>query len=284
MRSKFILPLVCVCFLTFAALAQTPQLIRDVRVFDGKDVLEHRSVLIENGKISRIDGPNFKVANVEEIDGRNRTLLPGLIDSHVHLADQMEDGLRQALSLGVTTELDMFNSGDRLKQIKKLEAEDAPDMSGIRTAGTGATVPGGHPAQMGGPPIPTITAPEQADAFVQARIAEGSDYIKIIHDNGETWYWTKTRVPMLDNATMGALVKGAHKHGKLAVIHAISESQARDAVASGGDGLVHMFTGDTVGTRLRKTSRQSSHVCHPHTFDCVFRLWKVGSGGTPRGY
>jgi len=42
---------------TVAAWSQTtavPQLIRDVRVFDGEQVLEHRSVLVEDGKISRI--------------------------------------------------------------------------------------------------------------------------------------------------------------------------------------------------------------------------------------
>jgi imidazolonepropionase-like amidohydrolase len=225
---------------------QAAQLIHDVRVFDGYHVLEHRSVLIEGEKISQIGDVTLKAEGAKEIDGRGSTLLPGLIDAHVHLPDHMEDALRQALYLGVTTELDMFNAGDRLPRIKKIEAEDAPDLAGIRTAGIGATVPGGHPSQMGGPPIPTITSPEQADAFVQARISEGSDYIKIIHDNGETWYWTNKRVPMLDNATMRALIKAAHARGKLVVVHALSESQARDAISAGADGIAHMFTGDSV--------------------------------------
>jgi hypothetical protein len=57
---------------------------------------------------------------------------------------------------------------------------------------------------MGGGPIPTIAAPERAQGFVDARIDEGSDYIKIIHGDGSTWAWTTQRVPMLDNATMRA--------------------------------------------------------------------------------
>jgi imidazolonepropionase-like amidohydrolase len=233
-----------------AALCQTPatpQLIRDVRVFDGERVLEHRSVLVEDGKISRIDGADLKVKNAEVVDGRGRTLLPGLIDAHVHFPNPVEKASHQALVLGVTTQLDMFNAGDRLKLIKRLESEDRPDLADMRTAGTGATVPGGHPTQMGGGPIPTIKASEQAQSFVDARIAEGSDYIKIIHDDGSTWAWTTKRVPMLDNATMRALVEAAHKRGKLAVVHVLSEQQARDAISAGADGLAHMFVGETVG-------------------------------------
>jgi len=233
-----------------AALCQmpaTPLLIRDVRVFDGEHVLEHRSVLVEDGKISRIGGSELKITNAVIVDGRGRTLLPGFIDAHVHFPNPVEKASRQALVLGVTTQLDMFNGGDRLKLIKKLESEDRPDIADLRTSGTGATVPGGHPTEMGGGPIPTITAPEQAQSFVDARIAEGSDYIKIIHDDGSTWAWTTQRVPMLDNATMRALIEAAHKRGKLALVHVLSEQQARDAISAGADGLAHMFVGETVG-------------------------------------
>ena len=250
MRLKSTAFIFCVWLSTLAALCQTPatsQLIRDVRVFDGEHVLEHRSVLVEDGKISRIGGSELKITNAVIVDGRGRTLLPGFIDAHVHFPNPVEKASRQALVLGVTTQLDMFNGGDRLKLIKKLESEDRPDIADLRTSGTGATVPGGHPTEMGGGPIPTITAPEQAQSFVDARIAEGSDYIKIIHDDGSTWAWTSQRVPMLDNATMRALIEAAHKRGKLALVHVLSEQQARDAISAGADGLAHMFVGETVG-------------------------------------
>jgi imidazolonepropionase-like amidohydrolase len=56
----------------------TPQLIQDVQVFDGERVLQHRSVLIENGKISRIPAASFKLAGATLVDGRGKTLLAGL--------------------------------------------------------------------------------------------------------------------------------------------------------------------------------------------------------------
>ena len=228
------------------------QLIRDVRVFDGQAIQEHRNVLIENGKISRVGGPTLTEPTAEIFDGRGRTLLPGLIDAHIHMPDGVEGAARQALLLGVTTQLDMSSVGDRLKAVKKIEIEDRFSLAAVRTAGNPATVPGGHPSQMGGPPFPTLTGPDQAQAFVDARIAEGADYIKIIHDDGSTWPWTHDRVPMLDNATMRALVAAAHKRGKLAVVHVLSEQQARDAIAAGADGLAHLFLGDSVSADFAK--------------------------------
>jgi imidazolonepropionase-like amidohydrolase len=224
--------------------------VHDVRVFDGERVLEHRSVLIADGKIQWIRSADATAPNAQVIEGAGRTLLPGLIDAHVHLPFRAEAAAHQALTLGVTTQIDM--STGLLTILKKLEAEDRPELADLRTAGIPATVPGGHPSQMGGPPTPTLTKPDQAQAFVDARIAEGSDFIKIIHDDGSTWAWTDRRVPMLDKPTMEALVKAAHKRGKLAIVHVLSEQQARDAIEAGADGLAHLFYGDSVSTDFAK--------------------------------
>ncbi len=242
--------------LTATSSAQTAFIVRDVRVFDGDEAREHRSVLVDSGRILQVAGPDLLVRGATVIDGRGRTLVPGFFDAHVHLPNDVKAAARQALVLGVTTQLDMFTGGERLQQIKRLESEDPVDVADVRTAGIGATVPGGHPTQMGGGPIPTITEPGQAAAFVAARIAEGSDYIKIIHDDGSTWAWTTQRVPMLDTATMRALVDAAHRRGKLAVIHALSESQARDAIAAGADGLAHLFLGDSVSASFAEFAAQ----------------------------
>ena len=92
---------------------------------------------------------------------------------------------------------------------------DAPGVADVRSAGVGATVPGGHPTQMGGPPFPTLRDASAAPAFVVARIAEGSDYIKIIRED-----FTGSGRPTLDSATIAAIVREAHAKGKLVVAHA----------------------------------------------------------------
>ncbi len=249
MRFRSISLRVLLCVITQGVLVQIyagPLLMRNVRVFDGERVLEHRSVLVENGKISLIGGAKLNVNGAEVIDGNGRTLLPGFFDAHVHIADDAQAALRQNLALGMTTVLDMFAASARLEKIKKIRAEDPPDVADVRTAGVGATAPGGHPTQMGGPPTPTtIASPDQAQAFVDARIAEGSDYIKIIHDDLSMLLGADKRLPTVDNKTLRALVAAAHRRGKLAVVHIGSEQGARDAIAAGADGLVHMFTGES---------------------------------------
>src|SRR5688572_26462477 len=176
--------------------AQSTFVVRDVRLFDGERVAEHRSVVMRDGVIAQVGGAELAVpAGAQVVDGRGRTLLPGLIDAHVHLSEEAEADLRQSLAFGVTTDLDMWNGGARYERIKALRAADAPDVAGVRTAGTGATAPGGHPSQMGGGPFPTITDSAEAQAFVDARIAEGSDYIKIVYDDLSS---LGRKQPMLD--------------------------------------------------------------------------------------
>ncbi|HKH91382.1 MAG TPA: amidohydrolase family protein [Gemmatimonadaceae bacterium] len=226
------------------AWAQGTFVVRDVRLFDGERVAEHHSVVVRDGVIGEVGGSELAVpAGAQVVDGRGRTLLPGFIDAHVHLSDSTEGDLRQALTLGVTTMLDMFNGGSRLERIRALRAADAPGVASVRTAGIGASVPGGHPSQMGGPPVPTIVDSADAQAFVDARIAEGSDYVKIIYDDLSS---LGRKMPMLDRRTLAGLVAAAHARGKLAVVHVLSEWQARDAIAAGADGLVHLFTDATV--------------------------------------
>jgi imidazolonepropionase-like amidohydrolase len=258
-----------------SALLASSFLIRDVRVFDGEKVFERGSVLVENGKIVKVGGSIPPPSGATLIDGRGRTLLPGLFDAHVHIAQDTNASLRQALVLGVTTELDMFNGGERLKRIKQIEAEDPPNLADLRTAGIGATAPGGHPTQMGGGPIPTITSPEEAQAFVDSRIAEGSDYIKIIYDDLAA-LGARFKVPMLSRAALEALVAAAHSRHKLAVVHIGSEAQARDAIAAGADGLAHMFTGEKASSDFGRFAA-SHHAFVIPTLETLYSVCKEGN-------
>lgn len=87
--------------------------------------------------------------------------------------------------------------------------------------------------------IPTIGGPAEAKTFVDARLAEGSDYIKIEYDDGKTY---GMKIPTISKETMAAVVKAAHARGKLAVVHIGSLKGARDAIDSKADALVHIFT------------------------------------------
>jgi len=202
-----------------------------VRVFDGEHTLADATVLVDGDRIVAV-GPGIAApAGSVVVDGRGETLLPGLIDAHVHVHGAA--ALEQSLAFGVTTVLDMFALP---RGVKQLRAEDRPDRADLRSAGILATAPGGHGTEYGFA-IPTLTAPEQAGPWVDARIAEGSDYIKIVFEDGRAY---KRAVAALDTPTFTAVVEAAHRRGKLAVVHISDYDHARLAIDQGADGLVHM--------------------------------------------
>jgi imidazolonepropionase-like amidohydrolase len=220
-----------------AAEAPATFAITNVRIFDGTRLLPTGTVVVRNGKILAA-GPDAAIPEgATLVNGAGGTLLPGFIDSHAHV---FGNALERALVFGVTTELDMFMVPGFAQQRRAEQAAPggAPGRADLFSAGTLATVPGGHGTQYG-LGIPTLTRPEEAQAWVDARLAEGSDYIKIVLENGSAY---GGKIASLDHATMAALVQAAHRRGKLAMVHVSTATDARAALAAGADGLVHLFS------------------------------------------
>jgi imidazolonepropionase-like amidohydrolase len=229
---------IVLCAAAGAGAAQ-PWLVRDTAVFDGVRLLRGQDVLVEGGVIAAV-GPHLDAPpDAMVVDGSGRTLLPGLIDAHVHITKP--DDLKTALAFGVTTELDMFTSTTLATAIKTEQAAGGGlDQADLRSAGTLVTAPGGHGTEYG-LPIPTLTTPEEAQAFVDARIAEGSDYIKVIVDDGSAMGFSR---PTLDRATLCAVVTAAHARDKLAVAHVATQADLRTALECGADGIEHVPAGE----------------------------------------
>src|SRR5690349_13909549 len=153
-------------FLLASGLRAETFAIANVRVFDGTSMIPKGTVVVTDGRIAAV-GPDAQApAGAQVIDGSGATLLPGFIDSHTHT---FGDSLQRALVFGVTTELDMFTSHELARALREEQAKDgAPGRADLRSAGTLATAPGGHGTQFG-MPIPTLTKPEEAQAWVDAR-------------------------------------------------------------------------------------------------------------------
>lgn len=166
--------------------------------------------------------------------GRGRTLLPGLIDAHAHV--QTENGLRNALRFGVTTELDMMTDVAFLQAHRtQRDRWTRTDLADLFSAGTPATSPGGMGTQFG-IPVPPLSNPSQASTFVRARLAEGSSYIKIMHEPDARIVTTISR------ETLAAVVAAARAEHVITAVHVSSLQGARDAVDAGADGLAHIFS------------------------------------------
>ena len=203
-----------------------------VDVFDGIEWIDDATVLVSGETIVAV-GRELRVpAGAERVDGAGHALLPGLIDAHVHVNTAGDP--KQALAFGVTTEIDMFT----LPQLAAALRDSSATRADVVSAGILATTPGGHGAEYG-LAIPTLSRPAEADAFVAARVAEGSAFLKIVHDDGAELGLGFTT---LDAATVTALVDAAHARKLRAVVHVGTLEDAEHALAAGADGLAHMFS------------------------------------------
>jgi imidazolonepropionase-like amidohydrolase len=148
---------------------------RNVAAFDGSRLVLRTNVVVRDGIIQAV-GPDTAIpASAQIVEGEGRTLLPGLIDAHTHLGLKFgEQFLQEALIFGVTTELEMWGAATSMALKSQSTststststsaaaasatagAGNAIERADLRTAGTGVTVPKGHPTHMGGPPFPTL--------------------------------------------------------------------------------------------------------------------------------
>src|SRR5262249_47545849 len=199
-------------------------------------VTANTDVQVEGNTIKAIGKQLPTSADTKVIDGTGATLIPGLIDAHTH--SFTDDALKDAVAFGVTTELDMFTNVRFVQQVKQREALGKNrGMADLRSAGTLATAPGGHGTEYGFS-IPTLSKPAEAKDWVNARIKEGSDYIKIVYDDCREYGFER---PTLTKEPMKAVIDATHAQGKLAVVHIGTQQQARDAIEAGADGLAHLF-------------------------------------------
>ncbi|BFV60759.1 amidohydrolase family protein [Kitasatospora sp. CMC57] len=218
--------------------------ITNARVFDGEKSLGVQTVVIDGGRITQVGGDAPRGSEI--VDGHGATLLPGLIDAHVHSAP---DSLTLALRFGVTTELEMQGMNTRENRGAITDDDTVAD---VRSAGFAITPPGGHPSELMPegyrpkrdlPPVmplmPFSTTPEEAAAFVPQLLARGSDFIKFMIDDGTVE--GHPGLPVLDQATVNAGVAEAKKYGALTVAHALTVEATAMAAEAGIDGVVHLF-------------------------------------------
>ncbi|WP_328610697.1 amidohydrolase family protein [Amycolatopsis sp. NBC_00345] len=229
------------------------QVLANVRVFDGDRLTEPVDVTIEGAVIGAVGGGRAEDAEI--VDGAGATLLPGLIDAHTH-AD--EPALRQALTFGVTTELDLASTPGTMIPLRAAVATSS-GLADVRSSSFGLTRPDGHPHQLRGrqndPDWPTVTSPGQAREFVDGRIAEGADYLKVLIEDGHT---LGTSLPSVAPDIVAAVVRAGHERGKMVLAHALTVAATEIALDAGADGLTHLF------------------VDQPHTPELIARI--AGSG------
>ncbi|KAK7183936.1 hypothetical protein DPSP01_011740 [Paraphaeosphaeria sporulosa] len=226
----------------------TSFLIRDVQVFTGEDTIPNGYVHVSDGKIKAV-GPMSAIPELS-IPTHSRpghTLLPGLIDAHIHADMANPTALPQALRFGVTTVCEMHNELANVVKLRKQARE--PDTAAYKTAGQAATIENGWP-------IPVITAHDKS-AETAAEIAKWPklscredvveyldwmeaemqpDYIKLMHESGTSMGWPLAKPSV---GLQRIIVDEASKRGHLTVAHATSLQDTLEVLEAGVHGLTH---------------------------------------------
>ncbi|OTB03166.1 hypothetical protein M426DRAFT_321960 [Hypoxylon sp. CI-4A] len=227
-------------------------LIKDIRIFDGEKEIRRGSVLVENGLIKQVSEGSLTApdASTVIISKPGHTLLPGLIDGHIHAAtDEESTSLRQALKFGVTTVCDMHQESHFVGKLRAQSRQDS-DLADFKTSSQAATVLGGWPAAVitaydkSEETLATIaTWPDlqtkaDVETYIQARLEDKADYIKLMHEDGNGLA-VKPKLPSLE--LQKTIIDTAHKNGFLTVAHALSRQGTIDILHAGVDGLTHSF-------------------------------------------
>lgn len=243
---------------TFFLLLPEPQPVQNsfvlgpVQVFDGKQQLpEPQYIEVRQGLIHSISAqrPDSDAALIDSRnpDGSPQWLMPGLIDAHVH---SWGNAQQQQLSFGVTSAIDLFSAAAQLPQLKSSREDiHQAQQSDLWSAGTLVTAPKGHGTEYG-MQIPVLHSPEEAEAFVAARKAEGSDFIKIVYQSERAVYKS---MPSISRESLQAVISAAHRQQLKAVVHIAEQASAIDAVEAGADGLVHSFFDSRISDTLLQT-------------------------------
>lgn len=97
-------------------------IIQDVRIFTGDEIIQEGFVVVKGGLIEDFGSgvPHGVHAGVPVLRWPGCTILPGLIDAHIHALEGNISSLEQSLRFGVTTVCDMHNSPGDNGKLKKV--------------------------------------------------------------------------------------------------------------------------------------------------------------------
>jgi imidazolonepropionase-like amidohydrolase/ABC-type multidrug transport system permease subunit len=259
-------------------------LIRDARLFLGDGtVVEQGAVLIKDGKIAQVftgPAPDPKSLKAEAIDAAGKTLLPGLIDVHVHLgaAGTFSDSGQQYTDTDKTFDRELAaylfsgvtavkSAGDALDTVLKHRATvNSGEKLGAELFAVGPmfTAEGGHGAEF------LKYVPESVRATLEQQIVRltksadearaqvgdlkqhGVDGIKAILDAGGG----TTRYNRLDPQLLKAIGDAARQAGLPLVVHTGDSQDIADALDAGANGIEHGSMRDVVPAALFARMKQ----------------------------
>ncbi len=252
------------------AFAQRPIVLHAARLLDvatGR-MIAPGEVLVRGDRIAEAGASVTHPAGTEIIDLRDRTLLPGLIDAHVHLflhpgAEDMQTieesvaertinavlAARDDLMAGFTAERDMGTEGAGSADTAVRNAIDRGLVPGprLRISGNAIDILGGHEdANRFNPAQHVLSNADRANgipeliAVMRRQFKEGSDFVKIYETGPDTLVDGKFHtVYQYTEPELAAAVAEAARAGKRVAVHATGEPGTLYAAQAGVASIDH---------------------------------------------
>ena len=235
-------------------------ILKAARLVDGNGgpVAEQAAILLEGETIRQI-GTKETVqapdgASAHEIDYGDATILPGLVDCHVHLIGigdgragddlvtlpdevltvQAAQNVRKHLYSGVTTVRDCGAKNRTTFLLREAVEMGIVPSPRLILAGRPIAIIGGHLSYFG----TTATGPTECRAAVRQLIKEGADFIKVTATGGSTRTSHPSR-PSFNVDEFSAITDEAHKFGKHVCAHCTSSGGMENALEAGIDTMIH---------------------------------------------
>ena len=295
MKSQAVFILFTAVLLTNAFAADL--LIKNARLIDGTGALPKAgvSILIRGGLIAAI-GDNASAEGVQVLDADNATVLPGLIDSHVHLfwgpggfkyglttmsTLKNENGvfdlaawrsmyglytpqyLRAYLACGVTTVLDAASAPEVITEIRSLLDSGNPGPRFL-ALGPGLAAPGGY-----GDGKNHVTSNNDITAQFAQIDTLGTSGVKVFMESG--WDFA-TQFPTLSAEARDNITMQAEQRHLPIFVHASSEQDQLDAVSMGAHALMHpVIMRDSV-----LSDSAISRIAETQTYQVTTLMWAGG--------
>ena len=237
-------------------------IIRASRLVDGTGApaVHDPTVVVENGRIRKIyAGPapeGGRPPGSRTLDLRGHTLLPGLIDAHVHLvlpgdgtpfetSVREPDGVltvaagenaQRALRAGITTLRDCGGMRDTTLDLERARRLGYATLPRLHLCGRPVTITGGHCWYFGG----EADGAEEIRRMVRRLLKSGVDYIKIMATGGGT-VGTMPWLPSFSAEELRAAVEEAHRFGRRVGVHSLCAEATRHVLAAGADQIEHAY-------------------------------------------
>lgn len=207
-------------------------ILTNVRLLADKGLTDPVSVRIDSETITSITPELPDSGNAHIVDGAGATLLPGLIDAHVHISGRGD--LDALASNGVTTGIDMAS----WPAATTAALRGGTGTASLVSAGVPFIGPAGPHSRFGMPSYAIVTDPADVADGVARRVADGSDFIKIVAEapgRGGP-----------DPEIVRLVVAAAHATGVMVVAHASHIDAFTMSLDAGADIVTHVPTEDAI--------------------------------------